>query len=147
MTQSTLNLCFQQAPASHGHTNVLPSPSVPTVVFVVSPYLSLIGNRLDTPGSPATSGCRSSSLRTGRSGSPRSPPCTHSDRSPGTAGSASPQDHSRRLQGVKPQSEIPQRWKQPKTHRARANAQYPEIYSQCCYCPSQSFIIFCPISL
>lgn len=76
-----------------------PSPVLPTAVFVALPYLSLICNRLDTPGSPATSGCRNSSPHTGCNGSPQSLPCTHSGRSPGTAGTASPRDHSHRLQG------------------------------------------------
>lgn len=97
--------CFQQASASHrrksrctsGH--VPPSPVVPTVAFVALPYLSLICNRPDTLGSLAKSGCRNSFLHTGHSGSPQSLPCTHSDRSPGTAGSANPQDHSHRLRG------------------------------------------------
>lgn len=98
-------LCFQQASASHGRKScctsghVPPSPVVPTVASVALPYLSLICNRLDTLGSLAMSGCRNSSLHTGHSGSPRSLPYTHSDRSPGTAGSANPRDHSRRLWG------------------------------------------------
>lgn len=79
--------------------HVPPPPAEPTAAFAALPYLSLICNRLDTLGSPARSGCRNSSPHTGRSGCPRSLPCTHSGRSPGTAGSASPRDHSRRLRG------------------------------------------------
>lgn len=131
--QSTLHLCFQQASASHRHKScctsghVPLSPVVPTVAFVALPYLSLVCNRLDTLGSLATNGCRNSSPHTGRSGSPQSLPCTHSGRSPGTAGSENPQDHSHRLRGSYTSVRLEKRQKYPKTHGVRAYPQYPKM--------------------
>lgn len=69
-----------------------------SVTLVALPYLSLICNTQGTPGSPATTCCRSSSPHTGRSGSPQSPPCTRSAHPHGTAGHVSPLGHSRMLQ-------------------------------------------------
>lgn len=77
-----------------------PSPEITqSVTLVALPYLSLICNMQGTPGSLAMTCCRSSSPRTGRSGSPQSPPCTHSDHPHGTAGRVSPPGHSHMLWG------------------------------------------------
>lgn len=116
-------LCFQQPPTATGRN----AAQVDTCHYLqwyqqqclALPYLSLICSRLDTPGSLATSGCRNSSPHTGCSGSPQSLPCTHSGRSPGTAGTASPQDHSHRLQGSQTSVRLQERQKYPKIYRVR----------------------------